>query len=65
MFAKACRFIMGQLNDKFVGFSILAIGEIHHNQKLRVHTSSQKHQDQMCLEHSSKGDISSPMVIDL
>jgi len=56
---------MGQLNDKFVGFSILAIGEIHHNQQLLVHTNSQEHQDQMCLEHNFEGDISSPMVTDL
>jgi hypothetical protein len=54
---------MSQLNDKFVGFSILVVGEIHHNQQLQMHTNSQEHQDQMCLEHSFEGDISSPMVI--
>jgi hypothetical protein len=64
LFAKACRFIMGQLNDKFVGFSILVVGEIYHNQQLQVHTNSQEHQDQMCLEHSFEGNISSSMVTD-
>ncbi len=65
LFAKDCRFIMGRLNDKYVGFPILAIGEIHHNQQLQMHISSQEHQNQMCLEHSSKSDVNFPMVIDL
>jgi hypothetical protein len=56
---------MGQLNDKFVSFSILVVGEIHHNQQSQVHTKSQEHQDQMCLEHSFESDICSLMVTDL
>jgi len=56
---------MGQLNDKFVGFSIMAIGEIHHNQQLQVHTNSQEHQDQMWLEHKLESDVNFPMVTNL
>ncbi len=58
MFAKACRFIMSQLNDKFLGFSIMVVGEIHHNQQLQMHTNSQEHQDQMCSKHNFEGEIS-------
>jgi hypothetical protein len=53
---------MSQLNDKFVDFSIMAIGDIHHNQQLQVQTNSQEHQDQMCLEHNFESNISFPMV---
>jgi len=56
---------MGQLNDTFVGFSILVVGEIHHNQQLQVHTNSQEHQDQMYLEHSFESNVNSPMVTNL